>query len=833
MISALTLFIKEKGYAIEKPIGKGGMGEVYLGQDTRLKRPVAIKICSLRSHPHSTEEAKNLAALNHPNIVQVYDVLEHLDHTIIIMEYVSGETLKSYLKNQHPDERCKLDILIGITQALCHAHSRGVFHCDLKSSNVVISYQNEVKLLDFGISVNLASSQQSSVNYCSHLTVSPEHQSDQPLDHQTDLFCLGLLAYDLFFNRHPYVSKQSTLTGDFFNQPKLDAHSLLPLLPDALATLLNQLVEVKKQQRPAQCEIVLEQLQMIAQDFDMADDSTQAMTQAMLPVQKKPKNRILLAAFTTVILTAIGLFFHFSAQDKKETVLLLPTLALNPVEANFALTIDDSLSQFLIQNSHYKLLPEADARLIAALSDKSQQEQLAIAGNELGATEIIMPTIRCDKIFCQVKLKSYRGPNWYVHSEKSGQLNVENFTSLYTFSQTLLEQITINNDVQNKLSSGDEQNYQQYLSIKQAFLNGEIKSDSDDKALTQLATLLSQNNKIYSAYSLYREIALNTYHIDGNPLLLTQLEALLAASPSHYKQSESYLIDLYSLYLAQQDWEKARAIIEQFKLKDLSQYYSLLGKWHYSQNQFSEAKLYYLQSLELKPTLTLRKSLAYLYYLDNDLEQALTETNKVVNVLPDDLFANQLLADIYVGQGDYKKSIQYYLSFIETSQTPIDYSNLSLALWLDQQPEKALYYAQKALELAPDNNGIKLNYADLLSVNHQIEQAHIYYLQIINKAITQPSARELLEKAQAHSQVGDHMSALKMLNSVVVNNEDKDFYFYTATVVNTNAKQFESALVNFEESLQQGYPIEWFHFPWYQPLCEFNTFNSKASDFCK
>lgn len=72
-----------------------------------------------------------------------------------------------------------------------------------------------------------------------------------------------------------------------------------------------------------------------------------------------------------------------------------------------------------------------------------------------------------------------------------------------------------------------------------------------------------------------------------------------------------------------------------------------------------------------------------------------------------------------------------------------------------------------------------------------------------------------------------------MLNSVVVNNEDKDFYFYTATVVNTNAKQFESALVNFEESLQQGYPIEWFHFPWYQPLCEFNTFNSKASEFCK
>ncbi|OUL59092.1 serine/threonine-protein kinase [Pseudoalteromonas ulvae] len=832
MIDGLAEFLATKGYTISEPIGKGGMGEVYLGHDPRLNRPIAIKICSLSDHPNSHLEAQNLAALNHPNIVQVYDVLVHSGHTLIIMELVEGPTLKQHLKTTVLTEKQKLNIVTQICQALAHAHQRGVFHCDLKSSNVIVNQDNDVKLVDFGISISEHNPQPRSINYGSVLTASPEHLNGQALDQHSDLFCLGLLAFDMFYQRHPFVSKQSSLVDNMFKHPKLDAQSLLPLLPEALAQLLNQLVEVDKNQRPENSEDVLTRLRFIEQHYDMATDDTLAITK-VLPAANQSKSMFkLFAAVLSLMLVSATLGYWLITPKEKETVLLLPSTALNTVKTNFTLTIDDALSQYFIQNDQFKLLPETDARLIDQMTAKSHSEQLAIAGKELGASVIIRPTIRCEKIFCQVKLQSYRAPSWYVHNEKSGRLNVENYTHLYTFSQTLLEQITGGHDISTQLNDGDEQNYQQYLSIKQAFLNGDLNNTSDKNSLDQLYTLLKQNNKIYSAYSLYRELALNTYHIDKNPEHLTQMEALLASSPSQYKQSESYHLDLFSLYQAQQEWEKARNVIELLKPKNPSHYYSLLGRWHYAQNQFKETKQYYLKSLELTPNLALRKSLAYLYYIESDFEQALNETLRIVNALPDDLFANQLLADIYMGQGEYKKSIQHYLSFIDSSQTPIDYSNLSLALWLDQQPEKALYYAQKALELATENTGIILNYADLLNVNAKTQQAHDYYQQIINKVLAKPSAQELLEKAQAYSQVGDHMNALKTLSSVVVNNENKQFYFYTATLVNTQAKQFESALVSFEESLQAGYPIEWFQFPWYQPLCKFTIFSNKAGSFC-
>lgn len=833
MIDGLAAFIATKGYTIGEPIGKGGMGEVYLGHDPRLNRPIAIKICSLSDHPNSHLEAQNLAALNHPNIVQVYDVLVHSGHTLIIMELVEGPTLKQHLKTTVLTEKQKLNILTQICQALVHAHQRCVFHCDLKSSNVIINQQNEVKLVDFGISIHADNPQPSKINYGSQLTASPEHLNDVPLDQHSDLFCLGLLAFDMFYQRHPFVTKQSSLNAQMFNQPKLDAQSLLPLLPEALTQLLNQLVEVNKQQRPKSSEEVLTRLRDIERQFDMADDDTLAITQVLTSVTpSKAFHKKIITGLLSLFLIFTAGWYWLSLPKEKETVLLLPTTALNTVETNFKLTIDDALSQYFIQNEHYKLLPEADARLIAQMTTKSQSEQLAIAGDELGASTIIRPTIRCEKVFCQVKLHAYRGPTWYVDNEQSGRLNVESYTSLYTFSQLLLEQITTSQQPQNKITSGDEQNYQEYLAIKQAFLHGEITSTSDRNALAQLDTLLTQNTNIYTAYGLYREIALNTYHIDGNPAHLDKLDALLAASPSQYKQTESYLFDLFSLYQAKKDWPKARNIIEQLKIKDPSYYYSLLGKWHHNQNQLTEAKQFYLQSLALKPTLTLRKSLAYLYYLENNLAQALSETMRIVTVLPDDIFANQLLADIYMAQGEYKKSIKHYYSFIEHSQSPVDYTNLSLALWMDQQPKNALEFAEKAVSIAPDNTNFKLNYADLLTVNGETQTAKHQYLQIINKVIEQPSGQDLLEKAQAYSQVGDHMNALKMLNSVILNNDNKPLYFYTATLVNTNAKQFESALVNFEESIQQGYPIAWFQLPWYQPLCTFDTFKNQANTFC-
>ena len=145
-------------YRILSKIGVGGMADVYKGEDTLLGRPVAIKI--LHANFASDDEfvsrfkreAQAAGKLNHPNIVNMYDVGYDQDMHYIIMEYVDGETLKEYITRHHRlsiDEAVKITISIG--EGLDHAHAMGIVHCDIKPHNVIITNTGRVKVTDFGI----------------------------------------------------------------------------------------------------------------------------------------------------------------------------------------------------------------------------------------------------------------------------------------------------------------------------------------------------------------------------------------------------------------------------------------------------------------------------------------------------------------------------------------------------------------------------------------------------------------------------------------------------------------------------------------------------------
>ncbi|HJZ12182.1 MAG TPA: serine/threonine-protein kinase, partial [Acidobacteriota bacterium] len=138
-------------------IGKGGMGEVYLAEDTRLKRKVALKVLpgDMSNDPARLErfhrEAEAIAALNHPNIVTIHSIDEASGVRFITMELVEGQMLSQMI----PAEGMKLetfyDVALAIAQALQAAHDKGIIHRDLKPSNIMITTEGRVKILDFGL----------------------------------------------------------------------------------------------------------------------------------------------------------------------------------------------------------------------------------------------------------------------------------------------------------------------------------------------------------------------------------------------------------------------------------------------------------------------------------------------------------------------------------------------------------------------------------------------------------------------------------------------------------------------------------------------------------
>ncbi|MEK6325765.1 MAG: alpha/beta fold hydrolase, partial [Acidobacteriota bacterium] len=218
-------------YRIVSSLGAGGMGEVYLAQDARLDRKVAIKVlppestADERARKRLIREAQAAAKLDHPNICAIYEVGDELDAGFIVMQYVEGETLAKLIQRKPLDLRESLDIAVQIAGALAEAHSRGIVHRDIKPQNVMITARGQVKVLDFGLAkiVQQKSLADSAAETESLLTepgmiigtvpyMSPEQVRGETLDDRSDIFSFGAVVYEMVSGRQPFAAESAAAT---------------------------------------------------------------------------------------------------------------------------------------------------------------------------------------------------------------------------------------------------------------------------------------------------------------------------------------------------------------------------------------------------------------------------------------------------------------------------------------------------------------------------------------------------------------------------------------------------------------------------------------------
>ena len=202
-------------YEVQQKIGVGGMADVYRGKDTLLGRPVAIKI--LHQNFGSDQdfvarfkrEAQAAGKLNHPNVVSMYDVGFDQGFHYIIMEYVSGCTLKEYIQHHGAQVTVQeaVKITVAIAEGLEHAHMMGIVHCDVKPHNILITDSGRVKVTDFGIAraINSATTMMytNSVMGSAHY-ISPEQASGKSINVSTDIYSLGVVLYELLTGEVPF-----------------------------------------------------------------------------------------------------------------------------------------------------------------------------------------------------------------------------------------------------------------------------------------------------------------------------------------------------------------------------------------------------------------------------------------------------------------------------------------------------------------------------------------------------------------------------------------------------------------------------------------------------
>ena len=212
------------GYETGDLLGIGGMGEVYRARDLRLQRDVAIKVIHCAGRNDSArqveQEARAASALNHPNIVTIHSVVLRGDVAFIVMELVSGRTLRVVLRDGLLPLPASLDIAVQLADGLTAAHANGVVHRDLKPDNVMVTADGLVKILDFGIATRAGGSD-TRVFAGTAGYMSPEQAARQPVDHRADQFSFGAILYEMVSGQRAFsgASKAETIDAVIQAEP--------------------------------------------------------------------------------------------------------------------------------------------------------------------------------------------------------------------------------------------------------------------------------------------------------------------------------------------------------------------------------------------------------------------------------------------------------------------------------------------------------------------------------------------------------------------------------------------------------------------------------------
>ncbi len=202
-------------FRIEQKIGEGGMGAVYRGRDLMLEREVAIKALrpELARQPELVarfrSEAVTLAKLNHSHIATLYNFLRHGDDYFMVMEFVRGSTLEAIIRQTGAIEtECAVRLFCQALEGIAHAHALGVIHRDIKPANIMLTANDEVKVMDFGIARVLGSARQTKTGRLIGTLeyMSPEQMRSQETDARSDVYSLGILLYEMLTGRVPFQS---------------------------------------------------------------------------------------------------------------------------------------------------------------------------------------------------------------------------------------------------------------------------------------------------------------------------------------------------------------------------------------------------------------------------------------------------------------------------------------------------------------------------------------------------------------------------------------------------------------------------------------------------
>ncbi len=395
-------------YQLLAPLGRGGMGEVFLAFDARLQRKVAIKLLPAEFTADAervrrfAQEARAASALNHPNIITIHEIGEAISETetthYLVTELVEGETLRQQMTNaaqQRLTVTAALEVAVQIAAALVAAHEAGIIHRDIKPENVMVRHDRLVKVLDFGLAKLIevrnaecgvrndeATARLHSASDTPHSTalgvvmgtpryMSPEQARGERVDSRSDLFSLGVVLYEMVAGRAPFVGKTTSemIAAILRDEPA----SLVEIAPPELERIVHRALSKDRAERYQTATALLDDLnqlkeQLLAEKF-VAPPSSGSSRARNLPTEGEATNKrrwrgTLVGVGVLAIIVLLAAWFYFQRAPvlaNKDTI-LLADFENKTGEDVFDTTLKQGLATQLEQSRFLNVFPEARVR---------------------------------------------------------------------------------------------------------------------------------------------------------------------------------------------------------------------------------------------------------------------------------------------------------------------------------------------------------------------------------------------------------------------------------------------------------------------------------------
>ncbi len=777
-------------YQVISKLGEGGMGVVYHARDTKLKRSVALKFLPHHISGNSTErkrftlEAQSAAALNHPNVTQVYAIEEVEDELFIVMEYIEGQELKEAIDDGalSLDEKCT--IALQIAEGTKAAHDRGIIHRDIKSRNIMLDQKGDVKIMDFGLAyaTGTAHITKTGTTLGTAAYMAPEQLAGDEMDERSDIWAFGIVSYELFTGVLPFQGiYESALIYAIAEEEPIPVSERNPDIPERIDDVISLCLTKDKTVRYQQMDAILA-------DLTASAPASIPRSKQKGSTSSRRSNLFKVTGITLAVLVLLFFIYQWSGIaahgiPEKRYLAVLPienigqNAALQSICDGLGETFSFKLSELEKHEESYWVMPASEMRGEQVRSARQAHQMFGVNLAILSSIQAVEDSIR-------LILELVDAEN--VHRLDTKQVTVagNNFSLLERKGvEAMLQMLDIKRTttIDEVLTDGGSANhvaYEYYLKGR-ASLQKNNSLDQLKNAIHFFQKATEEDPQFTLAYAGLGEAFWRTFESTDDVQLATNAEVVLQQA----LQINEKLAPVQSLLgLVNAGRGHYEAAIEHFNRAleidpNYTQAYRELANTYHEQGKIEKAVATYRYAIALKPQLWVGyNDLGSLYLRQGNFESAAEQFKKAIELAPQNVNAYSNLGISYHFQGKLDLAESAYQNALAIKNDADVASNLATLYYSKGLYEQAAQMYQLALQVLPDRYAIWANLASAYDLSGDKQRARDSYLTAIEKGLDQlavnPNDAELMaDLAAYYSDVEDSLTALKYIKQALDHND--------------------------------------------------------------